>query len=259
MKVLLLMLVTAIVAGCHDGSQEIKREIRLASYNIYHCQGADKETDVARTAEALRRENPDFIGLQEVDSVTRRSKGVDQAAELGKALGLHATYAKTVPCQGGAYGIAVLSREKPLSVLRIPLPGKEPRMLLLCEFRDFWFGNTHFALQTVNQLKSVEIIRKAIAEKCATKPVFLVGDWNNDPKSKTLTAMRGFMKIISEEKSRTYHGYKPFTPGSEYCLDYIAVDSVHAADFAVRHSHVVPDLTTSDHCPVFVTVETKKN
>lgn len=134
--------------------------------------------------------------------------------------------------------------------------GTEP--YFLCEFKDCWFGNTHLALQTDNQLKSVEIVRKVVAERSATKPVFLVGDWNEEPTSRTLAAMRGFMTILSNEKSRTHHGFKSFKPGSEYCIDYIAVDSAHAGNFAVCDAYVVPDFTTSDHCPVFVTVTRKE-
>ena len=253
-----IVMFAAVVAGCCGEHVAANREIRLASYNIFHCQGADKKIDPARTAAALAEHRPDFVGLQEVDSVTRRSGGLDQSEEMGKVLGMYATYAKTFPFQGGGYGIAILSREKPLSVERIPLPGKEPRLLLMCEFKDCWFGNTHLALQTANQLKSVEIIRKVVTEKSVTKPVFIVGDWNEEPTSKTLAAMRGFMTILSNEKSRTHHGFKPFPPGSEFCIDYIAVDSVHAGSFAVRDAHVTPDFTTSDHCPVFVSVTRKE-
>ena len=171
-----ILMFAAAVVGCCGEQSVANREIRLASYNIFHCQGADKKIDFARTAAALGQGCPDFVGLQEVDSVTKRSNRLDQAAEMGKILGMHATYAKTLAFQGGVYGIAILSREKPLSVERIPLPGKEPRVLLLCEFKDCWFGNTHLALQTANQLKSVEIIRKVVAERSATKHAWVHDD-----------------------------------------------------------------------------------
>ena len=94
------------VVGCCGEQSVANREIRLASYNIFHCQGADKKIDFARTAAALGQGCPDFVGLQEVDSVTKRSKGLDHAAEMGKILGMHATYAKTFAFQGGGYGNA---------------------------------------------------------------------------------------------------------------------------------------------------------
>ncbi len=260
MKIGFFALALAVIgiAGCCGVSVGKNREIRLASYNIYHCEDKGKSVDCARTAAVLRRARPDFIALQEVDSVTRRSKGIDQAAEIGKELGMHATYAKALQFQGGGYGVAVLSKEKPLSVARIPLPGREPRMLLLCEFEDIWFGSTHFSLQATNRLKSAEIVRKEVMARAASKPVFLAGDWNAKPRSGELCAMREFITVLSDENSRTYHGFKPFEPGSECCIDYIAVDSGHAGCYDVRASHVAPDYVTSDHCPVFVTVEAIK-
>lgn len=132
---------------------------------------------------------------------------MDEAVELGRLTGLHATFAKAISLQVGEYGNAVLSREKPISVERVPLPGKEPRVLLLCEFTDFWFGTMHLDFGK-HQLKSVSVVRDVVAEKAKDKPVFITGDWNATPKSKTLAAMREFMAIVSKEDSLTFHGFK---------------------------------------------------
>ncbi len=169
---------------------------------------------------------------------------------------MHATFAKTCSF-GGDYGIAILSRDEPLSVDRIPLPGKEPRQLLMCEFKDFWFCCTHLDLNSSNRFESAGIIDKAMAERAAKKPVFLAGDWNAGSKSELLAKMRGFLTILSLEKCRTFHGFKPYEPGSERCIDYIAVDSAHAGGFKVNEAHVVEDRVTSDHFPVFVSVSAK--
>jgi len=230
-------------------------DMKLMSYNVMHCAGIDNKVNIARTAEVINRENPRFAGLQELDyKAAKRSFGVDQPAELGRLTGMHATFAQAIPFQGGGYGVTVLSREKPLSVYKTPLPGREPRVLLLCEFEDCWFGTTHLALQGTNRLAAVEIIRKAVAERAATKPVYLTGDWNDTPPSKPLVAMRSFMTVLSDTKSRTYHGFKPHNPAKAYCIDYIAVDSIAAKRITVRESHVVPDETTSDHSPVVATI-----
>ena len=62
-------------------------------------------------------------------------------------------------------------------------------MLLLCEFAGFWFGTTHLDFGG-HQLQAIKIIRGVVTEKAAPKPVFLTGDWNATPKSRTLDAMR---------------------------------------------------------------------
>ena len=129
------------VAG---GPSAVPAKVRLVSYNIHHCRGMDNKVSVARTAAAIMREKPDFAGLQEVDRNVDRSGFADQPKELARLTGMHATFAKAIPLgERGEYGVAVLSREKPLSVRRTPLPGPEPRVLLLCEFADCWFGSTH--------------------------------------------------------------------------------------------------------------------
>ena len=259
-NVFMVALCASFVVGCgtslsaRNGSPIVK-EMKIMSYNVLHCAGVDGKVNIARTAEVIKREAPRFVGLQELDCRSaRRSGGVDQPAELGRHTGMHATFAQAIPYQGGGYGVAVLSREKPISVFKAPLPGAEPRVLLLCEFKDCWFGTTHLALQETNRLASVEIIRKAVEERAATKPVYLTGDWNATPNSKSLTAMRSFMTVLSDTTGRTFHGFKAKDSSSPYCIDYIAVDSKAARKTVVRESHVVPDVTTSDHSPVVATI-----
>ena len=248
-KVLLgAIAVLAGIAAAADG------DIRLMSYNILHGKGADGKVDITRTAEAIIRENPDFVGLQEVDCRVSRSRRIDEPAELGRLTGLHPTFASAFPYQGGEYGRAMLSREKPLAVERIQLDGKHPGVLLLCEFRDFWFGTMHLDLVEANRLRQVGIVRDAVAAKSRTKPVFLTGDWNATPKSKTLDAMRKFMTVLSREDDRTFHGYRGEKALKGYCIDYIAVDTAHAGMVTVKESHVTQNTVASDHNPLVATV-----
>jgi endonuclease/exonuclease/phosphatase family metal-dependent hydrolase len=76
--------------------------IRMASYHIRHCRGMDGRVDCARTAAAIRRERPDFAGIQEVDCRVRRTGRVDQAEDQARVTGMHATFAKAIPREGGA-------------------------------------------------------------------------------------------------------------------------------------------------------------
>ena len=233
-------------------------DVTLMSYNIRHCRGKDGKVDVGRTAAAIRRESPDFVGLNEVDHCVRRSGGVDEAAELGRQLGLHATFAEAIPYQGGSYGNAVLSREKPISVERVPLPGgSEPRVLLLCEFSGFWFGTAHLSWRKAG-MESSEIIQRIVAEKSVSKPVFMTGDWNANPDSEVLCAMKRFMTPVSSERGRTFTAFKEHAPDSEDVGDYIAVDSAHAANVKVKETHATPDAVTSDHNPVVATVSVER-
>lgn len=250
MRIVLFGVIAALsgIAAAADG------DIRLMSYNILHGKGADRKVDISRTADAIIREKPDFVGLQEVDCRVSRSGRIDEPAELGRLTGLHPTFASAFPYKGGEYGRAVLSREKSLAVERVQLDGKHPGVLLLCEFSDFWFGTMHLDLVETNRLRQVWIVRKAVAAKSRTKPVFLTGDWNATPKSKTLNAMRKFMTVLSREDDRTFHGYRGADALKGYCIDYIAVDVEHAGMVTVKESHVTQNMVASDHNPLVATV-----
>ena len=233
-------------------------DMKLMSYNVMHCAGIDGKVDIARTAAVIKRENPRFAGLQELDCKSaKRSFGVDQPAELGRLTGMHATFGPAIDLQGGKYGVAMLSRDKPLSSRQIPLPGKEPRTLLLVDFPDCTVGVTHLSVSAeAERTESVALIRQAVGPK-PKKPVFIMGDWNARPQSEVLASMRKFMTVISDETGRTYHGKPAQGPEKEqeYCIDYIAIDSAHAPRWKVSGRKTIADETTSDHKPITVTVE----
>jgi endonuclease/exonuclease/phosphatase family metal-dependent hydrolase len=107
------------------------RELRVVSYNIRHGQGMDGRVDLERIARILESLRPDLVALQEVDRGCTRSGDADQAAVLGRRLGLHHAFAAFMEYQGGEYGLAVLSRHPVEEVRRHVLPpGAEPRTAL---------------------------------------------------------------------------------------------------------------------------------
>ena len=234
----------AAVIGCTTAPQD--GAFRMMSYNIRHGAGMDERLDFLRTARVIAAESPRFVGLQEVDQLTSRVKGADTCAILAKETGLHATFARAISFGGGEYGNAVLSREEPLSVRRVPLPGGEKRVLLLCEFDDCWFGTMHLAVDSERaRLQSIALIRQAVAD-CGDKPVFLSGDWNAKPESSVIRELKGFLCVLTGTET-TYH------PDPQ-CIDYIAVDTAHAGAYEVASRRVIPDRMTSDHMPSVVDV-----
>ena len=95
-----------------------KMSINVVSYNIKHGAGMDGRLDLSRSANVLEALKPDLVALQEIDNTCTRSGGKNQAAELGKALGMHHAFGKFMDFQGGEYGLAVLSRYPILKTVR---------------------------------------------------------------------------------------------------------------------------------------------
>ena len=82
-------------------------EFRIITYNIF---GA-RLTNGRELARSLKKYNPDFIGLQEVDRNTKRSKFRDVLQEMAQELGYHYYYfQKTMDFDKGEFGIAFISK-----------------------------------------------------------------------------------------------------------------------------------------------------
>ena len=243
-RILLLLLVTLPYSNLLRAQSSELMPLRILSYNIKHGAGMDDVVNLERQAAVINGCEPDIVGLQEVDSIVPRSGNVNEAGRLGTLCGLYATFGPAIPLSNGKYGVAVLSKEKPLSVTNIPLPGVEKRTLLVCEFEQFVFACTHLDLDESNRLASVPII---LAEaKRWTKPFLICGDWNDKPTSELITQMKKNFTILSETGSKGY-SYPADKPTA--CIDYVATLGRTAMKL---NSSVIDEPLASDHRPVLV-------
>jgi hypothetical protein len=74
--------VLALVILCSASAVAAKRTLRVMTYNIHVGVGMDKKLDLQRIADVINREQPDLVGLQEVDRGVKRTEGKDEIAEL---------------------------------------------------------------------------------------------------------------------------------------------------------------------------------
>lgn len=241
----------ACLSSCPKASAQDDNiiSLRLMTYNIQHGAGMDDVVDLDRQAAVIREALPDVVGLQEVDSVVKRSGYKDEAALLGKKIGLHATFGPAIPLTRGKYGVAILSKEAPLSVRNIPLPGVEKRTLLVCEFQDYVFATTHLDLEEENRLASLPIILEEA--KRWEKPFFLSGDWNDTPTAKLITQIKKDFRILNKVSGNDSYTFSASNPKS--LIDYIAGYPRRAVK-TVKSSQVVNAPDASDHRPVVVEV-----
>lgn len=220
-----------------------KEPIRILSYNIRNAKGMDNVTDYQRIANIITQSKASIIALQELDSVTQRSKGVDVLKELSQTTGMYASYGAAISFQGGKYGVGVLSKEKPLNQKTIPLPGtEEPRVLLIVEFEHYVVFCTHLSLTEKDRISAVKIIEEAI--KAYQKPVLLAGDLNDTPGSTMMQLLQHHFQLLSSN-AFSFPSDKP-----DRCIDYILMH--HKQKATVLQAEVLNELVASDHRPVMV-------
>ena len=222
---------------------------RILCYNIRNCKGSDNVTDYQRVANVISRCNADVVALQEVDSVTGRHP-LDLSKHLGDMIGHHATFGAAVNYSGGKYGVAVLSKEKPLSWRTVKLPcSSEERVFLIVEFEEYYFCCTHFSLHEEYRLKAVDIINAEVAK--LDKPVFIAGDLNALPESSVLSGLRERFEVF--EKSGSPLTFPASSPNRE--IDYVAMyKTPHYYPIVYEH-YVVNAPVESDHRPILASVE----
>ncbi|MCR4921591.1 MAG: endonuclease/exonuclease/phosphatase family protein [Bacteroidaceae bacterium] len=241
LAVLLLILATAI--SIPAGARRV-RTLRLSSYNIQHGEGMDKKIDHARIADLLRQAECEVAAIQEVDSVTKRNGGVYALEEIGRHIGMHATYAPAIDFQGGKYGIGILSKKRPLCVHRIALPGREERrMLLVAEFKDYVVACTHLSLTEADRMASVALIVEEARQW--KKPFIIMGDLNDEPGSPFYREMEKHFIFLNSPSEMTF----PST-GPRICIDHVALFKPTEGATLSFHRTWVGSEESSDHRPL---------
>ncbi|MBE6295641.1 MAG: metallophosphoesterase [Bacteroidales bacterium] len=242
---LFLLLLTTICTEAQD-------TLRIMSYNIRNCRGLDNIYDIQRTADVIRNSDADIIAIQEVDSVTRRSKGVDIADTLAILCKMHAYYSTAIEYDGGKYGVAILSRKKAIATYRAALPGREEkRTILIAEYPELTFACTHLSLNEEDRMASLEIIDSIAKEY--KKPFIIAGDLNDTPQSPFIKELSRNWKIIAPNEEPTFPADKP-----NVTIDYIAAIKECERDIESVDSKVIEEPTVSDHRPIVTTIITKQ-
>lgn len=255
-----LALLSAALLLCSCG--EKKHCLRIVTYNVGVFHKADTNT-IRMVADMMNELDADVLSLNELDSCTVRTGGEYQLDSLAKNLGgWNYRYASSIDHDGGRYGIGVASKPS-LEIVgfhKVFLPreeSKEQRVLAVAEFKDFVFASTHLDYSSPSdQLKQARKATDWIKErygKCG-KPVFLSGDMNATPDSKTMEEYRKDWTILSSQDF-TIPATKPRS-----CIDYIMLLK-GSADCEVIETYVPVSFKTgdvkiaSDHLPVMAVVE----
>jgi endonuclease/exonuclease/phosphatase family metal-dependent hydrolase len=226
--------------------------VRVMIYNIKHGEGMDGTVDLSRSAEVIRRLNPDVVLLQEIDHRTERVKGMDQAARMSELSGLpHHAFGSFMEYQGGRYGMSLLSRWTVRSPMNHRLPeGAEPRSALSARIpiggdgEEVTFVGIHLYRTLEERYAQAERLVDLFAYD--TAPVVLAGDFNSRPQSKVIQMLDRYWTIPG--KGTDHLTFPSDDPSVE--IDYIMYRPSDAFD-VVDH-RVIDEPVASDHQPVIL-------
>ena len=243
-----------LVAACIGVSMLPADEITLMSFNVRMGCGLNEPFKLPegglghlpQCAEVIRSVNPDWVAIQEVDRCSLRAGHVDQTAELARLCGMHGTFVKKTPEKDGDYGLAILSKEKPIAISKILVPGRaHTRCVEILEFRDYFVACSHFPLTDSLCEIAAEIVRLNLADR--DKPVFFAGDLNSKPDTKAIAILKKGFTILSDVSDNTFPADAP-----RCCIDYIMVDTKHADRIEVISRRVIAAPEATDHCALVV-------
>ena len=271
------MLAMAAAAALAAAPCAVARPLTMMTYNVQIGAGLNDPYNFPKgslghlpeVAAHIREAAPDWVAIQEIDRNVGRSGFVDQTRELARLCGMKGTFFPKVMrfpkrfvqpnratddeyASGSAYGLAILSKEEPLSVRKVMVPGHyHPRCIAFAEFPDYVVACTHFPLKEDDALVAARVALMNVADY--HKPVFLAGDFNFEVGSRPIAKLEQGMTILNDPSANTYPPTNPVK-----CIDFIMVDSPHTNLVRVTERRVVKDARASDHCAVVVKAELKE-
>ena len=239
-----------IFAALFTFSEQATKRNPMISYNIKNANGMDNVCNFQRIANVINNTSPDVVAIQEVDSMTNRSGQKYVLGEIADRTQMHGYFAPAIDYDGGKYGIGLLTKQVPLRLQTLPLPGREEaRTLILAEFADYIYCCTHMSLTEEDRMKSLELVKAFTSS--STKPLFLAGDMNAEPESGFIKELQKDFQILSNPKQHTFPA-----PDPKETIDYIATLKQNAKGFAVISAKVINEPMASDHRPILVELRT---
>lgn len=226
--------------------------MKIMTFNTQHCKNfVTGKIDFEIMADAIKKCNPDIVGLNEMYDEGEAENFVAQTKILSELTGLKYHYfAKAIDCYGGKnpYGNGFLSKIPITSAKTVMIPdavreeGKkhyETRCVLKAELENgIAVLVTHFGLNDTEQKNAVETVMENLnPEKC-----ILMGDFNVLPDNEILNPIRERMKDAADLLEKPLGSWPSDNP--ERKIDYIFLSK----DIEIVSADI-PEIIASDHRP----------
>jgi endonuclease/exonuclease/phosphatase family metal-dependent hydrolase len=152
--------------------------MRVATFNVHHCEGRDGVVDLERIAEVIRRTKASLVALQELDQGMERTGGVNQPAVLEQLTGMKIHFFPTLRRGKGRFGVGLAATEPVEAELQdLPHePHHEPRGVIVACWNDISVLATHLSREAGPRLGQTRALAGTAAAQ--TRPTVVLGDLN---------------------------------------------------------------------------------
>ena len=245
--------------------------MRLLLYNIRYGLGLGPElhwpipgmgyllgnrSNLERITKFIKAQDPDIVGLIEVDSGSIRTGRVNQAERIAQALGHYSVY----QCK---YGLSSLNTRLPIvrkqgnAFLAAPRVHGErfhyfdkgiKRLTIELELEDFAIFLVHLSLKYRHRQAQLHALHDLVV--AARKPVVIAGDFNTFWGEHEIYL---FMKAagLRSANARGLPSYPSHSPRKE--LDFVLYgEGINIVDFSI------PEVRFSDHLPLICDFEIER-
>jgi len=270
-KRILLSLIILLATVPQSSAQTKKADsdigtLKVMTYNIRIASPPSKGwgyTDLIATAQAIQKEKPDLVALQEVDAFTDRSgKDINQAEKLAELTGMYYHFAKAVDRSNGDYGVGILSRfpiEKSESFrlnVRSTNPENEIRGVALITVKTnlgkMVFVSAHLDHLSDNE-RSYQITQlNKILRKYNRMSIILGADLNTTPDNAIIKNLGKYLEIPCLQCPLTFPADSP-----DKTLDYILLSQKAQKKYDKLSYTTVSETYASDHLPLVMVIKKK--
>ena len=213
-------------------------KLKVMSYNIRHGQGIGKIYSLRSIAEAIAKENPDIVGLNEVYQIP---PFLDQPKKLSEMLGMEYVFQSNVTYGPfGGYGNIILTKGEIKTSECIQLPkvaGIENRGISIAEIfinnKNLFFGTTHLGLRKIDRDVQISHLTEYIRQY---SPIIFCGDFNG-PVSELSSLLKDY-NLAGEYKT-----YPANNPRKQF-------DYIFASKILSKTSSDAIASKASDHLPI---------
>ena len=238
----------------------------VETYNIHFGVGMDDKLDLERIAQNLLLNNPDIVGLQEVETGRITSEGMDMGRWIANALNMYYYYYPAV--NEAAFGVAILSKFPIVNVTTYELPTTElERVLIHADIRlnssftlDVFV--THLGLEDDNTTAQIEFILDKTNK--INGPKILMGDFNLNDTTNQIKNVTNFAVTHFNDTAKDFGAPGDTFPSYPAPEVGNRIDYIFASNFTtILNSKVVTDMIPgihvpweygSDHLPVMTTL-----